>query len=540
MPVGYYEVTFPGKVKSSRITVGVLEPLRAPTPLDSPIGIDVALAWCFPKEQWGSAVNFCELAGMNRVRDRMSWEELEPKRGRFAANTRYDESLKIQTDAGLQVLQVNHIAASWANRNSSKHFPPDLRDIYNSYREFARRWRGKIAAFEPWNEADIPDFGGQTGDEIASLQKAAYLGLKAGNPDLTVCQNVFAHHRQTTLRNFSDNRAGAYFDIFDLHHYEPLENYPKIYEDFRAVAEGKPLWVTECNVTVEWSGDEQRKEPSDENLRVQSERVAKIYAEAIHEGARAVFYFMLPHYTERKVQYGVLHPDLTPRPAFMAVAATGRLLAAARPLGRVEAKDKGIHGYLFAAKPDGKPAEVLVIWSDGPGEFELPEPPVACFDHLGRRQVAIGKTLKLTRAPIFAVLDGGARPALIAPPEAAKASPEKPVPIVLQAVLPEQDIVLKKSAYKMAVNSSNTVPVYLYNFGTTAVHGRLNVAAPENWSAEFAGETDLAPGERKEMPLILKTGKDWDMAARVQINGDFGGAGQCVLALRFVSSSAPP
>ena len=38
----------------------------------------------------------------------------------------------------------------------------------------------------------IDVFGGHTGCEIASLQKASYLGLKAGNPNVIVCEAVFA------------------------------------------------------------------------------------------------------------------------------------------------------------------------------------------------------------------------------------------------------------------------------------------------------------------------------------------------------------
>ena len=63
LPVGYYEVTAAGAGNSNRITVGVLEPLHAPTPLDSPIGIDVALAWCFPREQWRARSTFANWQG---------------------------------------------------------------------------------------------------------------------------------------------------------------------------------------------------------------------------------------------------------------------------------------------------------------------------------------------------------------------------------------------------------------------------------------------------------------------------------------------
>ena len=66
---------------------------------------------------------------------------------------------------------------------------------------------------------------------------------------------------------------------------------------------------------------------------MQAERVVKIYALSIHEGSAATFYFILVNYVERQVQFGLLHKDLTPRPGYLALAAVGRLLADARPLG---------------------------------------------------------------------------------------------------------------------------------------------------------------------------------------------------------------
>ena len=72
LPVGYYELAWAEGAGSNRVTVGVVEPLRAPTPLSSPIAIDVAMAWFFPKEERMAApANLCTLAGINWVRDRL-------------------------------------------------------------------------------------------------------------------------------------------------------------------------------------------------------------------------------------------------------------------------------------------------------------------------------------------------------------------------------------------------------------------------------------------------------------------------------------
>lgn len=534
LPAGYYKVFRGTGQATNPISLAVLQPLRAPTPLSSPICIDLAMSWFYPPERMASVANLCALAGMNRVRDRLAWQELEPRRGELAASNRYDLSAQAQSSAGLQVLQVNHSSPSWANPNT-KRFPLDLRDIYNLHREIGRRWRGQVVAFEPWNEADIKEFGGHTGSEMASLQKAAYLGLKSGNPNAIACLNVFAIHRASTLHNFDDNEVWPYFDTFNLHHYEALDRYPQLYADFRAVSAGRPLWVTECSVPVKWHGDEQLKEPSREDLRVQSERVAKIYAEAIHEGAQAVFYFMLPHYAEGQTQFGVLHPDLSPRPAYVALAAAGRLLADARPLGRLQTAQASIHGYLFAAKPDGKRQEVLVIWSDDETTFELPRGPKVCFDHLGRDLSVHDNKLRLTRAPVFVRFGPSTHLPLLAPPEAPALRTGKPSTVVLQALVSEAKIILDQSAYKIETGGPTKFQLVVYNFGERKAKGRLTITPPADWAAECLSDIEVLPGERKVLDLqVTPKGTANTHTARMNIVGDFGPAGRSVISLQFL------
>ena len=546
LPVGYYEIWRSGAHATNRFSLGVLEALRAPTPVSSPIGIDVAMAWAFPKEKMGSVANLCALAGMNRVRDRLNWPDLEPKKGEFAASILYDWSVQAESAAGLQVLQVGHRSPVWANPNR-KRFPLDLRDAYNFHRAMAQRWRGEVEAFEPWNEADIPMFGGHTGSEMASLQKAAYLGLKAGNPKVIACLNVFASPRPAPLRDLHENEAWPYFDTFNLHHYEEFDAYPKLYADFRAVSAGKPLWVTECSVRVKWHGDERLQEPTDEDLRAQSERMAMTYACAIHEGAQTVFYFMLPHYVEGQMQFGVLRRDLTPRPAFVALAAVGRLLADAKPLGQVTTGNDLIRAFLFRARPDGRRADVLVAWSERETALELPKPPKACFDHLGRACEVAGKVLKLNRAPLFIVLASGTRLSFVPPPEPPKLLPGKPSPIVLQALLPEENLNGEKSAHTIPAGQTTTIPIYLYNFGRKPACGRLSAsvsfasaksAIPEPWGVELPGEVEVSPGERQTVALRLKgVTTNGCECARLRITGEFGGAGRPVLSLRLVPTA---
>jgi hypothetical protein len=294
------------------------------------------------------------------------------------------------------------------------------------------------------------------------------------------------------------------------------------------------LWVTECSLPVPWSGDEKLKEPTDAALRTQAERVAKTFAASLHEGSVATFYFLLPHYSEGKTQFGVLHADLTPRPAFVALAAAGRLLAGARPLGRWQTTNDALRAWVFNARPDGQAREVLVAWAaTGTHSLRLPAAPQAVFDHLGRPR-ARRPDLELGSAPVYAVLaPGSAAPlALTAPPPTPAWSQGEAAPVVLQAVWPKEKLDLSRSAYR--VQESVKIPIYLYNFGERTLAGALAAAAPAGWKADLADKLELAPMQRQECALEVDCR---DAAARpvgtVRITAQFGPGAPAVLSLRL-------
>ena len=539
LPVGFYR--FRGAGQSNWMSCAVIAPLKAPTPLTSPIALDVAMSWFYPDEKMDGVASLCALAGVNWVRDRLAWGEMESQRAQFANVNRYDHAALAQTKAGLQVLQVIHLSPSWANP-VTKRFPLDLRDAYRFFREMAGRWRGQVPACEPWNEADIPVFGVHTGSEMATMQKASYLGLKAGNSNIIACLNVFALHNRAQLEDLNDNEAWPYFDTFNLHHYAPFDEYPKLYADFRAVAAGKPLWVSECALPVKWAGDEKLKEPTEADLRAQSERVVKVFVCSLHEGSAATFYFMLPHYVEGQTQFGLLRPDLTPRPGYVALAAVGRWLADAKPLGRLRALPDTDRAFLFQAKPDGQTRDVLVAWStSGQTSLDLPVKSLALLDHLGRARPA-GDRLMLSSAPLFAVLPEGSAKQfqLQSPPQAPAPLAGQPGPVVIQALWPESKIVLDQSAYRIASGTNESVPLVVYNFSDSRVAGRLEVTAPKGWQANHFDRLELAPQSRTELRLELdgRNAVASQPIETVRIAGDFGLAGRPVLSLRLTRSGS--
>ena len=470
LPVGYFEVR--EKDGAAMVTAAVLA--KTTVSDDTPIAIDVAASWFYadPK-QIRDACEICKLAGVKWIRDRLSWPELEGERGKWAAETRYERSMRIQHEAGLKILQVNHASPTWANKDS-RHFPEDLRDVYNFYRGLAKRWNGLADAIEPWNEPDLEIFGGHTGCEIASFQKAAYLGLKAGDPERLVNQAVFAIDRAETLDEFGQNEVAPYFDRYDLHHYIALPAYSRAYGRHRAVSGGRPMWTTEFNLTIFWA-DEKTHEPSDDDLRVQGYRVSKVFSNALYEGCVKAFYFMLGHYVERNLQYGIVHNDLTPRPAYVAFAAVGRLLDAAEPIGQVDLGEEKLKGFVFRTVVDGAQRETLVAWSETkPTTVKVRPRPSQVLRLLRADKCRAPSKVELTRAPIFLLLPRGAavlKELTIVPP------PEKPKWVRGQGQLRRAAASSAKpisTSRRSSSNDANELKLFAYNFGDKPARGKLS------------------------------------------------------------------
>ncbi len=489
LPIGYFEVLEqdgPGKVTAAVLAKTTFSD-------DTPIALDAAIAWFYypDEEKIRDACKLCRLAGVKWVRDRSSWPEIETARGTWADDGRYEQVMRLEHEEGLKILQVNHISPPWASDDVSR-FPEDLRDVYNFYRGLARRWNTLADAIEPWNEPDIKLFGGHTGCEIASFQKAAYLGLKAGNPQQPVCQSCFAIDRAETLDEFGPNEVYPYFDLYSLHHYIGMPDYPRAYGRHRAVNGGRPMWTTEFNLPVHWA-DEVTHEPSEEDLRVQAFRVAKVFATALNEGTEKAFYFILGHYVERNIQYGLVHTDLTPRPAYVAFAAVGRLLNDAKPIGQVQLGNDKLKAYVFRTVVDGAERETLVAWSETRETPIETQPAHTVFDYLGR-ELPPAQKVTLTREPVFLLLPpGGSKELRIVPhPTKAPWRRGEPCSVVLQLVGKGD---FAKSAFLL--DDTKSLRLVAYNFGDETARGTLSL---EGAAAE-AGEVELPPGGKKEWTI---------------------------------------
>lgn len=556
--IGWYRIGFKDAAGAEIgwTSAAVLARATVPTRADSPVCVDSATAW-FARNDAARQERFAilaVLARVNWVRDRMAWGEAEPSPSQFAAATSYDTSADLQARHGLQVLQVFHGSPQWATEpdldsgpNPGRRFPRDLRTLYAFCREMGQRYHGRVQAWEPWNEANIDGFGGHTTDEMCTLQKAAYLGFKAGDPELIVGWNVYAGSPNAVDADLIlGNQADACMDTFNIHSYSPVESYPTEFTHSRLAAVGKPIWISECGIHVRSTGAKPWGDLTAEEAWRQACFIPASYATSLFAGVNRHFFFILGNYMEGDVQFGLLRHDMTPRPGYCALAAVGRFLDGATCLGRLPVSaGSSARVVAFRSYPDGVESEVLVAWSASAAATAGPTVKVkAVYDCLGRT-VAPERLTTLTAEPLFAVLEPGSAAGLGLEKPLPVAGPRtvKPSTVVLQAQFPLLTRDLQAQAHRSAAGQTATIPIHAYNFGGTKVAGRITVSdLPPTWRAEPAAwSVEVAAMDRAEQALQLTLptgGGELIKGATLTLRGDFGAAGSPVLQFRIIADLA--
>jgi hypothetical protein len=286
---------------------------------ETPVAIDTAQAWLvtcdYPSQLLVSQL--AAAAGCGWTRDRLRWSDLEYTRGNYAAPgaTCYDNATKAAAEAGVRVLEVFHATPAWAVNSTTDandgcdgtgtNMPRDLRDVYSFTAWLSRRFPD--IAVEPWNEHNGLGFGGETTDQAASYQKAAYLGLKTTLKPPFVCNNVLAGAgTELTSRITELNQLSPYFQSYNIHSYDAVENYEGIFEPAAELAHrlGTPLWLTECGVHLRAIGPGPWADMSAESDLAQAQFIGPSFAAAMHAGVSKHFFFVLSNYLERGYQSG--------------------------------------------------------------------------------------------------------------------------------------------------------------------------------------------------------------------------------------------
>ncbi len=161
-----------------------------PTRMASPeYGMQAFLWW--RAETADRDLNLIKDAGFGWVKQSFPWREMEGTgKGQYDWSVS-DRVVQMAHDRfGLGILARVDSQPNWARQGCSMQGPPtNAQDYADFLRAMATRYRGKIRAYEVWNEPNLArEWCDQNPDpaEYARLLKLAYQAIKQGDPNTTV------------------------------------------------------------------------------------------------------------------------------------------------------------------------------------------------------------------------------------------------------------------------------------------------------------------------------------------------------------------
>jgi hypothetical protein len=190
------------------------------------------------------------------------WSDAQPSRGALspAYMAQYQLSLTALNAAGVKVDLVVTDAPSWANGSKDRAVPPsNPADMAAFMGQVAAQLKGKVAAYEVWNEPDNTEFWHGTVDagRYTSLVQAVYPAVKAADPDAAVLAGPFSGNDYDFLAQMYTAGAKGSFDGVAVHTDTAcLNNGPGIYyRDGTRIGRYSFLGYREVHNTMVASGD---------------------------------------------------------------------------------------------------------------------------------------------------------------------------------------------------------------------------------------------------------------------------------------------
>ena len=339
------------------VTMALLaEPARADAPS---VGAQFHATWSDYEDAERLAVlDKLAAAGVEWVRIDLGWRTFEEAgKGELSEwyAARADQAVDAALARGMRVLATLQDTPAWANGGRPKAVPPDDPADYARFAGCAAtHFKGRVAAWEVWNEPNLESFwAGADPARYATLLRAAHPALKAGDPEALVVAGAVSRNDDAWLGRMYDAGAGGAFDVVSTHPYpDPSDSPPELPDNgdagridhIAAVRRlmdgrgdsGKELWVTELG----WSSHGGNRGKPSSKRGVTAEQQADYLRRSLdffasrHPYVSKVFW-----YNERDKDtgdphedgFGLLSRDLDEKPAYRALASRAGAPSEAEP-----------------------------------------------------------------------------------------------------------------------------------------------------------------------------------------------------------------
>ena len=302
-------------------------------------------------------------AGFNWVRIQIQWQSVEPGKDQYDPLP-LDRVVQQYQDSGVKILASVVKAPDWALDPTGKQLLANYSDWEGFMHFLAVRYKGKIAAYEIWNEENLAaEMGGTVRiEDYAHLLQGGYSGVKMADPEAVIVfggltptgvnDPSIAVDDQKYLQQFYQYQNGAftkYFDVLGMHvsatNNPPDTMYPdnpgpdgwsddpsfyfRRAEQLHQVqvqnGDGRPVWITEFG----WSTKNEAKGyeyGADITPQDQADYLVGAFdwAKKNWPWTTAMFvwnlnYSVVSDPADEKYPWAVINSDWSPRPAYTAL-----------------------------------------------------------------------------------------------------------------------------------------------------------------------------------------------------------------------------
>jgi hypothetical protein len=245
-------------------------------------GVEPDLTWGIPDSEMRRTTDSLQRAGSRWVRLGVQWRQAEPSRGSYDQwwIDEYGKAIDMARQAGQRVILMAVHAPAWASGSPSSNVPREPRDFARFMAHLARQYRGKVSAYEVWNEPNLQRFWstGPSPTAYTRLLKPTYRAIKSVDRKAKVVFGGVSLNDYNFVR--AAYRAGAkgHFDVMATHPYtycgttgprkvrrsrgritpDSFLAYRKVRRVMVARHDAKPIWFTEFG----WNTSTERCNPS--------------------------------------------------------------------------------------------------------------------------------------------------------------------------------------------------------------------------------------------------------------------------------------
>ncbi len=345
--------------------------ILVPVPLAG-MGVHAALSSRVLPREMGRLARQVADCGVRWVREDFNWQQLSPVGNRVSVR-RLDRAIDAARSAGLRVLGLPTAWPAWTHPYTAR----GVSEFTKYLRTIATRYRGKVDAWEIWNEPNLPLSWRGSAEQYVELLAASYATLKEVDPGVLVVGPCAAGPGD--LSNPASVASLAWiervlnvrrplFDVFSFHPYEGrrspeaaglTETVGRLQRMVQASGHPSRIWITEQG----WASD--YRNPTIDDLE-QARLLIRAYLLSRIAGVENYFWYDARNdglsADDHEDNYGLLRRDFSEKASYQALAVLASVLGDWHVV-EVPAAPPGL--FAVRSAPSGTQPAVLALWSPG-------------------------------------------------------------------------------------------------------------------------------------------------------------------------------